>query len=462
MVSNSTLNQSKQAASGSQKSAASKPTIKLGKKGVELMVLMAQLDEYTKGLTQKIESFWGIPVHCKLFSLSKEPVYFSQFHDNYVSQAGLSVRDPELRGDITLKLSSHLCSSLLTTALGSRSNPASTFTLSNSTSEYEKAILAEFNKELLGFGIKKMTQKKNPDILEHQILYLTWAVLPNVSEFSAHSNPGFKEKTETGFITFSLPATALKIPKAKDKPEISTEESFFDHASVEARLWLGSTKVHLSDLKQLEWSDTIVLDDSNANEMVLISGKNKDGSLEKSAFPITLTNKDEYLLPMTEDMETMSQDTTTQTGGKQNLWDNLMIDVAAEFEPVKVPLKQLKEMSEGLVVEVGDIVRNTVALNVEGKTLAKGTLVIVDNKFGLRIEEMVSGTIGGEPVKAIESKPEQATKAEAPAANAEQQPTANAPAQGEAGQPAPANESEDDFDIDIDDLTGDLDEEEWD
>lgn len=461
MVSNSPTTHTSHAASGTLKPSASRPSIKLGKTNMDLWTLMGKLEHYTAGLTQKIESFWGIPVHCKLFSLSKEPVYFTQFHDAYVSQAALSVRDVELKGDMTLKLSSHLCSSLLTTVLGSRSNPTDYFTLSHSTTDFEKAILAEFNKDILEFGIKKMTRKKNPDILDHETLYLTWAVLPNVSEFKTHHNLGFKEKTETGFITIALQANALKIPETQTPEALSINPSFFDHALVEARLWLGTTKVHLSDLKQLEPSDTIVLDDSNINEMFLITGTNKIGDAEKSAFPVILKNKEAILIPSNKDMETMTQETTTQAGGKQNLWDNLMIDVSAEFEPVKIPLKQLKDMSQGLVVEVGDIVRNTVALNVEGKTLAKGTLVIVDNKFGLRVEEMVADSIGGEPVKnaATTTTPnaEQATK-QTPQQEQQMEAAPQAPPQ----QAPVMAEDDDDFDIDIDDLTGDLDEDEWD
>jgi hypothetical protein len=73
------------------------------------------------------------------------------------------------------------------------------------------------------------------------------------------------------------------------------------------------------------------------------------------------------------------------TSAKQALWDNLMIEVGAEFEPIKLPLKQLKQMTEGLVIEMGDLVHNRVCLQVEGKTLAWGELIIVGDKFGVRV-----------------------------------------------------------------------------
>ena len=82
-------------------------------------------------------------------------------------------------------------------------------------------------------------------------------------------------------------------------------------------------------------------------------------------------------------METQQTETP-----KKMLWDNLMIDVSAEFDPVKLPLKQLRQMSEGLVVELGDLTRNRIHLVVEGKSLATGELVIVGDKFGVRVHQV--------------------------------------------------------------------------
>jgi flagellar motor switch/type III secretory pathway protein FliN len=68
-----------------------------------------------------------------------------------------------------------------------------------------------------------------------------------------------------------------------------------------------------------------------------------------------------------------------------SLWDDLPVDVRAEFLPVKLPMSQVKQMSDGLVIEVGDWIRTPMRLHVDGKTLAHGELVMVGDKLGVRI-----------------------------------------------------------------------------
>jgi flagellar motor switch protein FliN len=75
-------------------------------------------------------------------------------------------------------------------------------------------------------------------------------------------------------------------------------------------------------------------------------------------------------------------------GAGGSLWDHLQIDVHAEFAPTRIPLQQLKQMSEGLVVEVGDLLHNQIQLVANGKPLAQGELVIVGDKFGVLITQM--------------------------------------------------------------------------
>ncbi len=76
---------------------------------------------------------------------------------------------------------------------------------------------------------------------------------------------------------------------------------------------------------------------------------------------------------------------------KQNIWDNLEVEVTAAFSPIKLPLKQIKEMEQGLVVEVGDLMDNRVILEVEGHPVAWGELLVLGDKFGVRIQGMQDG-----------------------------------------------------------------------
>ena len=81
----------------------------------------------------------------------------------------------------------------------------------------------------------------------------------------------------------------------------------------------------------------------------------------------------------------------------KDIWDNVQVDVCAKFPKVKMSLGELREMSEGVVVELDSIYGNEVVLEVENKNVAKGELVIIGYKYGVKITEIFSQA---EPVQA--------------------------------------------------------------
>ena len=347
---------------------------------------MQALQAQSEALSSLFETFWGIPLHFNLFSISEIPLYCWQYEDFYASQAGINNSDNRT---LTLKLSDSLCSSLLTTVLGSRTHLTEPFSF-RATTGFEKSLIAGFNKELLIHFLKKWTLRNSAPSPQGKFIHVAWSILPKVSEFDDLHHLNFREKPEMGYLILSLPEEALKIPGIEDT-DFYVTPSFFDDAYVPVHLHVGSTQVHLSDLQSLEVNDTVILEESSIERLRLLT---KNDEIDDIAFPIKMANQQALQsninVPLTQETNTMAQQTETSTQSAQALWDNLMIDVNAEFEPIKIPLKQLKEMSEGLVVEVGDIIQNAVNLKVEGKVLAKGSLVIVDNKFALRIQEMVA------------------------------------------------------------------------
>jgi flagellar motor switch/type III secretory pathway protein FliN len=70
-------------------------------------------------------------------------------------------------------------------------------------------------------------------------------------------------------------------------------------------------------------------------------------------------------------------------------WDDLLIDVQASFDPIQMPLKQLKQVTQGLVLELGELRGKHIRLHVEGNTLAFGELVIIGEQFGVLIHDVV-------------------------------------------------------------------------
>ena len=73
-----------------------------------------------------------------------------------------------------------------------------------------------------------------------------------------------------------------------------------------------------------------------------------------------------------------------------NLWDSIQVDMSAEFDKVKVTLGELKSIEEGLIVDLCSVYDNKISLKVGGKLVAAGELVIINDRFGVRIESINS------------------------------------------------------------------------
>ena len=158
----------------------------------------------------------------------------------------------------------------------------------------------------------------------------------------------------------------------------------------------------------------------------------------------------------------------------KNMWDDIQIEVNARFKKVKMTLGELKHISKGLVIDLGSIFNNEISLLVEDKTVAKGELVIINDKYAVKINEIISDEQNkqkaqSEPQAGAAQKP-QGKPAAAPAAQnaqrpqqAQARPAASQGAQRTQGAPAqrvqpqqaqarpkpaaaPKNEVEEDFD----------------
>ncbi len=395
----------------------------------------------TDALSDALSRFWGIPVRTKFFSASARPLYFWRMDEFYVSQLALQEEAIDAFGIAQLRLSDQACSDLLISALGASHRPFRFEQISGLEGQLLNAMSREIFLTLTQSLIKRRVkhQRKSP------LVYLVWLLYPEVGEARSDANVRFTEPSGVGKLVLTVPLSALRLMDASQQPESELlAETVFDHAQIPVTLNPGTAKLTLMDLQSLEPGDLVILDQSRPDRMRFRNPQT--GKLQP--FSVQLTDTHLFTVPYTQEMmmmETQQMETT-----KKMLWDNLMIDVSAEFDPVKLPLKQLRQMSEGLVVELGDLTRNRIHLVVEGKALATGELVIVGDKFGVRIHQ-------------VEVEPPSLTNSDtSPMAQDTQVPAAFPVPEG--GQPpalAPGEASEaDDFLNDNFDET-DFDEDEW-
>ena len=85
--------------------------------------------------------------------------------------------------------------------------------------------------------------------------------------------------------------------------------------------------------------------------------------------------------------------TSNQAGGaNQNL--NLVMDVnlglTVELGRTKLPIKNILELTRGSIIELDKVAGEPVELYVNGKLIAKGEVVVIEDNFGLRITSIIS------------------------------------------------------------------------
>lgn len=66
------------------------------------------------------------------------------------------------------------------------------------------------------------------------------------------------------------------------------------------------------------------------------------------------------------------------------------LTATARLGRIEMPIQQILSLGPGSIIEVGHLVDEPVELLVNGKLIARGDVVVIDEKFGLRITEIIS------------------------------------------------------------------------
>ena len=173
----------------------------------------------------------------------------------------------------------------------------------------------------------------------------------------------------------SVPKEILSPKSIEAQVQHYTDDDFLD-CMVDASFYVGSTSFSMADVKRLEAGDVVVLEHSDSSSMTLTN----EGINQK--FQIRPNSR------IVEPYEATVENSMEDNMGNSNLWDSIQVDLSAEFEKVKVPLGELKSIEEGLVVDLCSVYDNKVYLKVGEKTVATGGLVIINDRFGVRIENV--------------------------------------------------------------------------
>ncbi len=177
----------------------------------------------------------------------------------------------------------------------------------------------------------------------------------------------------------------ITLPDELLAPEVVTSKSDkfdygdFSSSVIDVAVKVGSTKFKLIDIKNIDVDDIVVFDNSDTKHMVL---KFKDYETD-----ININPNLGLVMPVDND-----GGNEEMAGENTNLWDSIEVEMDAQFDTVKITLGELKSIEKGLVVDLTSIYDNKVTLSVENKPIARGELVIVNDRYGVKIDEVIAKT----------------------------------------------------------------------
>jgi flagellar motor switch protein FliN len=75
---------------------------------------------------------------------------------------------------------------------------------------------------------------------------------------------------------------------------------------------------------------------------------------------------------------------------------DVMLQVVVELGRTRMPLRQVLELQPGSVVELDRLAGEAVDIFVNERLIARGEVVMVDDKFGVRLTDLVTNKVSGE------------------------------------------------------------------
>ena len=88
----------------------------------------------------------------------------------------------------------------------------------------------------------------------------------------------------------------------------------------------------------------------------------------------------------------VSQDNGSEQSEKydMDLILDLPLDVSVELGKVKIPVNELLQLGRGSILELTKPVGEPLDIYINNKLIAKGEVVILDDKFGIRVTDIIN------------------------------------------------------------------------
>ena len=341
-------------------------------------------NNFFKELAHSISEFFEKDVKLRLVGITLSDNILFPGDEYFVNKIQINSNN-----NFLIKLSSGVVNYFLNIALGQADKP---FNLNNLTD-----IEAMLIKELTVFIYKQLDKKINKDDITRKV----------IKESKEYTLTVFvREKDEhIGQILITLPE--YLVPR-NNKIEIKEHFTIdnFKTAYADMPLMVGKSRIALNEVKSMENGDVIVLEDSDINNMSVVwNGR---------TIPFNVTPNPSLIIRVDNNGgNEMEEDNNLKP---KNMWDTILVDIVAEFDKVKLTLGELKQISEGLVIDVGSVYDSKINLKVENQVVATGELVILNDRYGVRVDSVakLEDVKSQEPKPAAKPQPNTPPKQQAP------------------------------------------------
>ena len=325
-------------------------------------LLYKEFDWYSKlfplALQKSCDEFFLPGLNCYLIGISKNINLLQEKEAHFVTKVRI-----DKFYDVYLRISTDAMKLMLNKALGRSVFP---FKVDN-LSELEKDVLSNFSAHVSKIIVPLLEPPPVVNFVRtnFDMTHLTFLLKDE------------EDDKLVGRFIVTVPDGRLAPNKIESGVEKFDFEDFYE-SYTDAKLVLGKTRFTVNDMKSLECGDLVIFEESDLSNLILyINDEMNEVHIEPNL---------SIAIPFDENN---GGDEMADKAAPKNLWDSIEIDMYAEIDPVKITLGNLKKIELGEVVDIATLYDNRVTLRVENKVIGHGELVIVNDKYGVKITDIL-------------------------------------------------------------------------
>ncbi len=340
-------------------------------------------NELNECIKNSIEKFWETDVDITVRAINN----FREFRDEKIA-SNLDFFSSQIKVEnhkpVIIRLSSDFVRDFLSSTLESSTQ----FNLSSIT-QLEVRILNDFTEFLYKRMQEKLIPVKNIKLSENSDKLINLFYYVKIAQ-------------SMSLFAISIPMDRLNLAQIKKKQTFNDEDFLTSNTNVKIKV--GTSKITLKDLENLSSEDIILLENSEITKSTLISGDLVE-KFNVKINPALILNLEE------DDNEEINEQINNEVTMNKNLWDDIQVEISAEFDKVKMSLGELKQITQGEIIDLNSIFETKISLFVEDKKVASGDLLIINDRYAVKLDEVLADTKkvqtkAPEPEKKVEQKPQ--------------------------------------------------------